>query len=78
MTDIEINNERKMHYEEIYPKPKNGMLVLILNIALMIASGLGFVLAVSNGIMFLGFVAAFYFFLVGPILFAGLKILKPN
>jgi regulator of protease activity HflC (stomatin/prohibitin superfamily) len=78
MTDIEINNERKMHYQEIDPKPKNGMLVLILNIALMIASAVGFVLAVSNGSVFLGFVAALYFLLVGPILFAGLKILKPN
>jgi len=67
-----------MHYQEIDPKPKNGMLILILNIALMIASAVGFVLAVSNGSVFLGFVAALYFLLVGPILFAGLKILKPN
>ncbi|MBP1745037.1 MAG: hypothetical protein H6Q58_2015 [Firmicutes bacterium] len=70
--------ERKMHYEEIDPKAKDGMLFLILNITLMVLSAAGFIFAVSHVKFFIGFTAGLYFLLIGPILFAGLKILKPN
>ena len=70
--------ERKMHNEEIDPKPKNGMLFLILNITLMVLSVAGFIVAVSRETFFIGFISALYFLLIGPIMFAGLKILKPN
>lgn len=70
--------ERKLHLEEIDPKAKNGMLFLILNITLMILSAAGFIFAVNQGRFFIGFVSVLYFVVIGPIMFAGLKILKPN
>jgi len=67
-----------MHYEEIDPKAKNGMLFLILNIALMVLAFAGFIAAINLENFFVGFVSGLYFLLIGPIMFAGLKILKPN
>ncbi|MHC1719734.1 MAG: SPFH domain-containing protein [Clostridiaceae bacterium] len=67
-----------MHDEEINPKPLNGMFMLILNILLMIASVGGFIYAISSGRIVFGALCVIYFALVGPIMFAGLKILKPN
>lgn len=80
----ETIKEKQMHYEEIVPKSRNGMSVLLLNIALMIASVFtliwGIQLTEKGG--FAGtlviIVSVLYFSIIGPILFAGLKILKPN
>jgi len=78
MLDKEKTMERKMHNEEIDPKPFNGMFMLILNILLMIGSVGGFIYAISHGRILLGVLCVLYFALIGPIMFAGLKILKPN
>lgn len=85
MSDIKLN-ERNMQYEEIIAKSRNGMTVLLLNILLMLGSVACFIWGVtlvdseSNvkmGIVLI-VVGALYFFLIGPIVFAGLKVLKPN
>jgi len=83
MTDTLQLNEKKLHYEEITPKAANGMAMLILNILLMLASLAGVILAIINinvpsVLITLIVICVLYFFLIGPILFAGLKILKPN
>ena len=79
-------NEKVIHTEEISPRTGNGMTVLLLNIFMMLISlaafitgtvfvakemylGAGIIMMVSGGL---------YGFLVGPVLFVGLKILKPN
>ena len=73
------------HLEEIQAKASNGMAVLIINLLLMLASG---AVAVFGGIFIetrsitlgvvLLVVGGIYLCIIGPILFAGLKILKPN
>jgi regulator of protease activity HflC (stomatin/prohibitin superfamily) len=85
MTDI-TSIKKELQFEEIDPKAKNGMLILILNIVLMIVALFAFFI----GLVYIGgdfnfaprlttiIVSALYAFLIGPILFAGLKILKPN
>lgn len=85
MSDINLN-ERSMQYEEIITKSRNGMAVLLLNILLMLGSVAcfiwGIILADSGSKVKLGIVlivvGGIYSFLIGPILFAGLKVLKPN
>jgi regulator of protease activity HflC (stomatin/prohibitin superfamily) len=75
-----------MHYEEVKAKYKSGMGMLLLNVLLMLASigGLiwGIIMIEDGTRMTLGIVmvvvSATYLFVVGPILFAGLKVLKPN
>ena len=85
MTDIvSINKEQQL--AEIDPKAKNGMLALILNIFLMLASCFVLIYQLTLIGTPFGFatrltliiVSALYLCLIGPILFAGLKILKPN
>lgn len=84
MTDTVKLNEKKLHYEEITPKSVNGMVMLILNILLMLASAAGFIFGMiqidntGNAKIPLIVACALYFIIIGPILFAGLKILKPN
>ncbi len=85
MTDTTLLKEKQLHYEEITPHSLNGMAVLILNILLMLASAAGFVFGLMSAASFggasgfgLAIISALYFLLIGPILFAGLKILKPN
>jgi regulator of protease activity HflC (stomatin/prohibitin superfamily) len=75
-----------MHYEEIKAKNLSGMMMLVLNIALMLGAIAGFI----SGIVHAGkgaelglwvsltVVCALYLFLIGPFLFVGLKILQPN
>jgi regulator of protease activity HflC (stomatin/prohibitin superfamily) len=82
----EISIKKELQFEEIDPKAKNGMLFLILNIILILAA----LVAFMYGLVYVGtdfnfvprltmiIVGAFYAFLIGPVLFAGLKILKPN
>ncbi len=87
MPDLINKNEKQaLHYEEITPKSINGMLVLILNTILMVASIIGFIYSINLveskgagtiGIVFI-IIYALYFCLIGPVLFLGLKVLKPN
>lgn len=82
----EIVKDKELHYEEIVPKSINGMEALILNVILMIASVAGFIWGVNiidNGTktvfgIMLSVAGGLYFLIIGPILFAGLKVLKPN
>jgi regulator of protease activity HflC (stomatin/prohibitin superfamily) len=88
MTDMNTltSNEKEMQFKEIDPKPLNGMTFLILNILLMLLCVPGFVFGLNFIVMqvslgaglALMIVCGLYFLLIGPILFAGLKILKPN
>lgn len=84
MNGISEKNIREPHSQEILIKGKSGMTVLILNVLLMIAAIASFVngivlaeKGITLGVIFI-VVGAIYTFLVGPILFIGLKILKPN
>lgn len=82
----DLVNEKKMHYEEIIPKALNGMAILIINTLLIILGVLAFIRGIiildSSTSLWLGLtlliVGALYSFLVGPILYVGLKVLKPN
>lgn len=78
------NTERKLVFQEIDAKPKNGMFFLLLLLLLMIGALLGFIFSISvvdggnnAGIPFI-VLSGLYMFIVGPILFAGLKVVKPN
>lgn len=81
-----VKNENQLHHEEITPKYLNGMLVMLLNIAMMIASIVLFIWSVklvgdegNNALAIATLIASIlYFCLIGPILFAGLKVLKPK
>ena len=86
MNEVSERNIRVPHSEEILIKGKKGMPVLLLNILAIIAAIAAFI----NGIIMMEGGASFalgvvllvvggiYGFIAGPILFAGLKILKPN
>ena len=71
--------------EEINAQAKSGMGILILNIILMLVTLamtiVGIIMAVNGtaaiGII-IGVIGCIYVCIVGPILFGGLKILKPN
>ncbi|NLI11260.1 SPFH domain-containing protein [Pelotomaculum propionicicum] len=86
MSKLSGTSERQLHYEEIKAKSISGMLMLVLNIALMIGAILGFIYSVilvergaAHGLwVSLVVVCALYLFLIGPFLFIGLKILQPN
>lgn len=79
--------KQTLHNEEITPKAENGMVVLIANILLIIAAIALFIFSIvylnrpeKNTFMGVAFliVGALYAFMIGPVLFGGLKILKPN
>ena len=85
---VKMNNteQKQMIYEEIPAKHKSGMVMLVLNILLMIVSVViiiwgAFILG-RKGPPALGAVmltaGTLYSCVAGPILFAGLKVLKPN
>ncbi|MDF2819569.1 MAG: hypothetical protein K0R15_10 [Clostridiales bacterium] len=84
MSKLVQQNEKLRNIEEIDPKALGGMGMLFLNIILIIASIAIFVggLILLETSVFLGvtlaIVGSIYAFIVGPILFGGLKILKPN
>lgn len=79
-----LSKNPAMQYEENIIKGKNGMLLLIANIFLMLASIALFVagINVSESNSTFGVIAVIigilYFFIIGPIIFAGLKIIRPN
>lgn len=78
----DINNESKIINEEIIPKAKNGMTMLIANSVLILLAIAIFILSIIylHGalMVILIILSSLYAFLVGPILYVGLKILKPN
>jgi len=81
----ETKKERALQQEEILLKPMNGMFMLILNILLTLAGLVAFVMGIifasryggGSGVAMI-IIGSLYSFLIGPILFAGLKVLKPN
>lgn len=78
--------EDPLQIQEVEPKTINGMLMLIVNIILYIAFIALFIFAVnltdSGSNTILGVILIIdcfiYAFVIGPLLFIGLKILKPN
>jgi len=78
--------EKKILHEEIELKAMSGMACLIMNtlavLACIFAFIYGIILVVDNVPDFLSIalitVGALYGFIIGPVLYAGLKILKPN
>jgi len=81
------NLETSMNYEEKELKAKNGMFSLVVNTLLILLGIVGFIYGIillSNDgkNVFLGVVllvvGCIYSFIVGPILYAGLKVMKPN
>ncbi|TYQ16612.1 UNVERIFIED_CONTAM: Membrane protease subunits, stomatin/prohibitin homologs [Acetivibrio alkalicellulosi] len=78
-------NEKQKHYEEISPKTGNGMVALILNTLMILAFTGVFIwgiLIVNQGKIGIGItlivVGSIVAFVIGPILYGGLKVLKPN
>jgi regulator of protease activity HflC (stomatin/prohibitin superfamily) len=86
MTSVNTSESAGKVYEEIKPRTWNGMAVLIGNIFLMVGTTVSFI----RGIMMIEdgravgwgvavtIASAVYFLLVGPIIFGGLKILRPK
>ena len=82
----ENNIKTNMHYEEVAPKSMNGMSVLLLNSLLTLVALVAFIYGIvvmeagiNNALgAWLMIIGGIYGFIVGPILFAGLKTLKPN
>lgn len=78
----DINNENNLHNEELVLKARNGMSVLIFNTLLILLAFALFLLSIiySHGAIKVIsiIIGALYAFIVGPIIYAGLKILKPN
>lgn len=82
----ENKQSKQVVYEELEAHHSGGMLMLILNLLLMVGSIVGFVfsvIALSEGRgtaldIVVVVVCVLYFSIIGPILFGGLKILKPN
>jgi len=74
------------HIQEIDLKARGGMAVLVINIILTLAGagafGYGLHMMIRDGFAPLGIVlmiiGALYSFVLGPLLFCGLKVLKPN
>ena len=86
MSEIVKSTDTQMNYEEITPKAKRGMLMLLLNTLLILATLVLFVWGailmddgtnVTAGIVLM-IADGLYSFIIGPILYGGLKILKPN
>ncbi|MEA4847880.1 MAG: SPFH domain-containing protein [Clostridiaceae bacterium] len=78
--------ENQLQYQEMEPKTTNGMLMLILNIMLYIVFIALFIFSANlvdrGSSVILGVISIIaciiYVFAIGPLLFIGLKILKPN
>ncbi|HQD19947.1 MAG TPA: SPFH domain-containing protein [Bacillota bacterium] len=78
-------NVARVEQEKIL-KAANGMVMLILNTLLIIAALVGFIYGINESVtssndtpwVILIVVSALYSFLVGPILYLGLKVIRPN
>ncbi|WP_315167854.1 SPFH domain-containing protein [Metaclostridioides mangenotii] len=78
----DLSNVEKREFKEFKAKSKNGMSILLLNIVLMVLDIVGIVIMLSGepsafkiGVAILLFI---YLFVVAPIIFFGLKVVKPN
>lgn len=84
MSEAVCADGKPKHLEEFIPKAMNGMLVLILNLVLMLTSIGVFIWGtlIVDRITAMGIVfivsGVVYFSIIGPIIFIGLKVLKPN
>jgi len=87
MSGLSEKKEKVICTEEIIPGSLNGMFMLVLNILLMLSALGGIIWSFrllvlgmewSGGTIVMIVAAAIYLLIVGPILFVGLKILKPN
>jgi regulator of protease activity HflC (stomatin/prohibitin superfamily) len=86
MSETSKTIAKQLIREEKILNAQNGMAMLALNILLMIASIALFIrgiMIIDNGVnisfgIILLVAGCFYFSIIGPILFIGLKILKPN
>lgn len=80
------NDTKEIVYEELQAHHSPGMMMLLLNLLLMVGSVVWFVFSVialgeGHGTamdIVAVIVSCLYFSIIGPILFGGLKILKPN
>ena len=81
-----MDNDKKTHNEELAIKSMNGMACLIMNviaeIAFVIAIVFGAIIlenegATTSGVL-LTVIGMLYGFIIGPVIFVGLKVLKPN
>ncbi len=86
MAEMATIDENQTNFEEIKLEARNGMGILLLNIVLMIVALIGFIYGIVRlesgaklipNVIFI-IIGGAYLFLVGPILFAGLKVLRPN
>ncbi|WP_246565976.1 hypothetical protein [Tissierella carlieri] len=84
MSNTINKNESKLHNEEIIPRSMNGMGILLLNIIFIIAGIAALVYGINlvdygydKGILLI-IAGISYSFIIGPIMFSGLKVLKPN
>jgi regulator of protease activity HflC (stomatin/prohibitin superfamily) len=84
MSNTINKNESKLHSEEIIPRSMNGMGILLLNIIFIIGGIAALVYGINlvnygydKGILLI-IAGISYSFIIGPIMFAGLKVLKPN
>ncbi len=76
----------QVHNDEVMAKYVNGMSILLLNIILMVVAVVAFIYGIglieNYGNSAIGgtfiVIAVIYFFIFAPIIFAGLKVLKPN
>ncbi|NMC56998.1 MAG: SPFH domain-containing protein [Eubacteriaceae bacterium] len=83
---MDNNDKKQFQTEEINAKHISGMAIFILNMLLMLASIASFIFGAvlldnkANNTMgaLLMALGGFYLFILGPILFIGLKVLKPN
>ncbi len=86
MSEILKTSEEQFHYEEIKAKSSSGMFMLLQNSILILVALAAFIYGIistskGEGIL-LGLIlviaGGLYAFFAGPILYAGLKVLKPN
>jgi len=78
--------DKVLQYEEKNPKKRSGMTYMFLNITLMLAAVAGTVIGIiqieggnsTAPVIVLLIASIAYFSIIGPILFAGLKVLRPN
>jgi len=81
---VALENQKQLINEEIPAKHKSGMAMLLLNSFLMLASIGIFICGIAIGKahrapgIIMAIAGLLYFCVIGPILFAGFKVLKPN
>ncbi len=85
MAETEKIIQEQTHDQEIEPRAVKGMPVLLGNIIMMIAAVIVFIWGIrltgeTDSVLGLALIIAgtFYFSIVGPIIFIGLKVLKPK